>query len=346
MEMRNPERANYLYLYDLPKNSTNSNQIALIIKDKTGYVLEIKPQIRRELNRPFCSAIVNIPDNDAFKAACQALRYFDYDGKHCRGLPFDNALCGSNQQRLVDHNVFISKIPKDDIHTSKWLDEFCSKYGAVKSLKVSLSSDHSSRGYGFVMFEEPSSAVEFLEKHKDSNQVCAIKYQPRDKREFRRVFNNIYVKNLPDDFSEEKTKALFSQFGPIGMLKFAKNEMGAYAMIAYFAADGGDKEAGPKAAAAAVEKMNGAEVEGKKLYVKQFLSKAERELEIQRDAMKYKNSKKKCNLFVKNIPENCKEEDIRARFGQYGEIESVRLFPKEKGKNPYCFVCYQRPDNA
>jgi len=43
MTMSNPERANYLYLYDLPKTSTNSNQIALIIKEKTGYVLEIKP---------------------------------------------------------------------------------------------------------------------------------------------------------------------------------------------------------------------------------------------------------------------------------------------------------------
>lgn len=344
--MTNPERANYLYLYDLPKQSTNSNQIALIIKDKTGYVLDIKPQIRRELNRPFCTAIVNITDNEAFQKACAALRYFEYDNKMCRGLPFDNSLHGANQQRLIDHNVFISKIPKDDTHSSKWLDEFCSKFGDIKSLKISLSADHSSRGYGFVCFQDPASATACLEQCGGKDEVCAIKYQPRDKREFRRVFNNIYVKNLPEDFNEEKTRELFSQFGRIGMIKFQKIEIGAFAMIAYFPEDKDDREAGPKAAAAAVDEMNGKEVNGKKLYVKAFLNKTEREQEIQRDAMKYKNSKKKCNLFVKNIPDSVQEKDIRDLFGKFGEIESVRLFPKEKGKNPYCFVCYQRPDNA
>lgn len=289
---------------------------------------------------------MNITDNEAFTKACQALRYFEYDGKQCRGLPFDNALHGSNQQRLVDHNVFISRIPKDDEHNSKWLDEYCSQFGEIKSLKISLSTDHSSRGYGFVCFQEPAAATACLEQRAGKDEICSVKYQPRDKREFRRVFNNIYVKNLPEGYTEEKTRQLFEQYGPIGMLKFTSNEIGSFAMIAYFSPDKDDREAGPKAAAAAVDAMNGAEVEGKKLYVKQFLNKTEREQEIQRDAMKYKNSKKKCNLFVKNIPDNCTEKDIRDRFGQFGEIESVRLFAKEKGKNPYCFVCYQRPDAA
>lgn len=101
--MSNDQRANYLYLYDLPKETTNSNQIALIIKEKTGYVLELKPQIRRELNRPFCTAIVSIQDKEAFESACKNLRYFVYDEavdettnqvrQHwARGLPFDNSL--------------------------------------------------------------------------------------------------------------------------------------------------------------------------------------------------------------------------------------------------------------
>jgi len=82
--------------------------------------------------------------------------------------------------------------------------------------------------------------------------VSAVKYQPRDKRDFRRVFNNIYVKNLPEDYTEEKTRELFSKFGPIGMLKFGKNNIGAFAMIAYFTADKEDRETGPEAANKAV----------------------------------------------------------------------------------------------
>jgi len=209
-----------------------------------------------------------------------------------------------------------------------------------------MAPDHTSRGYGFVCFQDPSAAAQCLKENSGKAEICAVKYQPRDKREFRRVFNNIYAKNLPDDFNEEKTRALFGKFGPIGMLKFGSNEYGKFAMIAYFTADSNDRETGPKAAAAAVDALNNTDMDGKKLYVKHFLSKTEREQEIQREAMKYKNSKKKCNLFVKNIPDNCTDKDIRDLFGKFGEIESVRLFPKEKGKNPYCFVCFVRPDNA
>lgn len=117
-------------------------------------------------------------------------------------------------------------------------------------------------------------------------------------------------------------------------------------MIAYFSEDKEDRLSGPAAALKACDDLNGKEIGGKKIYVKPFLSTEARKQEILRDAIKYKNSKKKCNLFVKNIPETCSEKDIRDLFGKYGDIESVRLFSKEKGKNPYCFVCFQRPDAA
>jgi len=180
----------------------------------------------------------------------------------------------------------------------------------------------------------------------NNDVIKANKYQPRDKRDFRRVFNNIYAKNLPDDFDEAKARALFTPFGPIGMLKFDKNDMGPYCMIAYFSENKEDRTTGPAAAQRAVDELNGKEIDGKKIYVKPFLSVEARKQEILREAIKYKNSKKKCNLFVKNIPETCAEKDIRDLFGKFGEIESVRLFSKEKGKNPYCFVCFHRPDHA
>ena len=96
MSMSNPEKRNFLYLYDLPKETTSSSKIAVILKEKTGYVLDVRPQIRRDINRPFCTAIINSPDNEAFNKACQAMRYFEYEGMLCRGLPFDNSLHGAN----------------------------------------------------------------------------------------------------------------------------------------------------------------------------------------------------------------------------------------------------------
>lgn len=164
----------------------------------------------------------------------------------CRALPFDNSLHGANQQRLVEQNVFISKIPKDTEHNAQWLDHELSKYGEIKSLKISLEPTHESRGYGYVCFQDVESANACLAAIGNSEVVKASKYTPRDKRDFRRVFNNIYAKNLPDDFDEAKTRELFGKYGPIGMLKFDKNEFGSYAMIAYFSPD--DRTAGPQAA--------------------------------------------------------------------------------------------------
>jgi len=40
------------------------------------------------------------------------MRYFEIDGKQCRGLQFDRQLLGSNKEKLLTHNVFVKNIPK------------------------------------------------------------------------------------------------------------------------------------------------------------------------------------------------------------------------------------------
>ena len=55
-------------------------------------------------------------------------------------------------------------------------------------------------------------------------------------------------------------------------------------------------------------------------------------------------------MYVKNIPDNSTEETIREIFSPFGEIESVRLFPKDDErtgeKNFVCFVSFRKPDAA
>jgi RNA recognition motif-containing protein len=77
------------------------------------------------------------------------MRYFEIDGKPCRALPFDRSLLGSNKEKLFDQSVFV-KLPKNILH--KDLENSFSEFGAIKSLKVSLNPDYTSRGYGFVCF--------------------------------------------------------------------------------------------------------------------------------------------------------------------------------------------------
>ena len=244
------------------------------------------------------------------------------------------------------------------------LEEHFSKYGDIKSLKISLNSDHSSRGYGFVCFQDPASASDALADGADADSIQVIKYQPRDKRDFRRIYNNIYVKNFPQEFTEEDIRKLFSEYGRIESL-FMKEQtvqdpttgetksLGYYAFICYDSEDKSDRQYGPACAERAVlelhntDEINGIKLE-KRLYVKEALPKREREAERLRDTIKYKNSKKRCNLYVKGFSEDATEEDLRRLFDEFGEIESIRLHPHDKvnTKKHSAFVCFKKPDEA
>jgi signal recognition particle receptor subunit beta len=79
-------KTNLIYLYDLPKEEISSTKIAMIFKDQAGVVLDSRPQIRKDITKPFYSGIVNIKDPIQFQIACQKMRYFEIDGKPCRAL--------------------------------------------------------------------------------------------------------------------------------------------------------------------------------------------------------------------------------------------------------------------
>jgi hypothetical protein len=145
-----------LYLYDLPKETVTSVKLAQLFKDQAGIELDQAPQIKRDITRPFYSAMVKINDPEKFKRACEKLRYFEIEGKQCRALPFDKDLLGSNKEKIKDNNVFVKKIPAEI--KAAVLEEIFKKYGEVKSLKISLNNDHTSREYGFVCFQSPEGA--------------------------------------------------------------------------------------------------------------------------------------------------------------------------------------------
>lgn len=117
----------------------------------------------------------------------ETLRYFEVRGKMCRLLGFEphlakggvnssvsdlnsskyNASAISSMSKysemmslpdnsFSDCNLFVKCIDKS--LNSKDLYEIFKKFGEVKSAKVSIHPDHTSKGYGFVWFLEESSA--------------------------------------------------------------------------------------------------------------------------------------------------------------------------------------------
>ena len=124
-----------------------------------------------------------------------------------------------------------------------------------------------------------------------------------------------------------------------------KNEKGAFSFICYGDPENKDKEYGPKAAMRAVIELNGKQIDGQELYVKEALKKEERQIEKTKEMLRYKNSKKRCNLYVKNFPPNTTREQLEELFGKYGEIENIKLFSKEN-EAVYAFVCFKNPEKA
>ena len=166
-------------------------------------------------------------------------------------------------------------------------------------------------------FQDPTAAAQALERDHDAESNQVIKYQPRDKRDFRRVYNNIYAKNFPAGFTEAQAQELFGKYGRVESLKFESNEKGSYAFVCYNSEDKSNREYGPKCAEEAVSALHNAdEVLGiplvdKKLYVKEALKKSDRAAERIRETIKYKNSKKRCNLYVKGFADNITEEELK-----------------------------------
>ena len=140
---------------------------------------------------------------------------------------------------------------------------------------------------------------------------------------------------------------MFEAFGKIKDTKIIRNDMGVFGFVCF--EDPANKAHGPEAVEKAINELHDKKAftdkEGKevKMYVKQFLNKEQRESQKFQEMIRYKNSKKRCNLYVKNFPEDWTEDSIKQQFSKYGDIENVRL-EKGNGGNVYAFVCFATPE--
>mgnify|MGYP003757084597 CR=1 FL=1 len=130
--------------------------------------------------------------------------------------------------------------------------------------------------------------------------------------------NNLYFKNIPVDMSEAQVKELFEPFGTIKSLVIFKNDIGQYGFVCYEDKDGKDKMYGPQCVTKAIEQLMNREMtpgpNGLKLYVRHALNKSQREQEKLMDTIRYKSSKKRVNLYVKNFPNNWTTVELTHEF--------------------------------
>jgi polyadenylate-binding protein len=122
----------------------------------------------------------------------------------------------------------VQNIEKDV--TTRMLHDTFNEFGNILSCKVALDKDLKSKGYGFVHFEDPESAITAIEKVDgmrlgDSEKIVHVcEFLSRTERgDPKQLFTNLYVKGLPDSVtSKEDFERMFSEFGTISSAVFLK----------------------------------------------------------------------------------------------------------------------------
>jgi len=123
---------------------------------------------------------------------------------------------------------------------------------------------------------------------------------------------NLMVNYLPNTFTADDVKILFSRVGPLTKCKLIRNQQTnvslGYAFIEY---------ASEQLAAKAISLYNGYEVDGKKLKVGY--------------ARPSSTETKNRNVYVANMSSSLTEKNFRVLFSAFGSIESLKLLTSANG---------------
>lgn len=212
----------------------------------------------------------------------------------------------------------------------KALHDTFSAFGHILSCKVATDPSGQSKGFGFVQFDNEESALKAIEKLNgmllNDKQVFVgpfLRKQERESVSERAKFNNVFVKNLSENTSEEELRTMFEEFGPLTSVVVMRDGDGKSRCFGFVNFENTDD------AANSVDVLNGKKVDGKEWYVGKAQKKSEREVElksrfeqsVKEAADKYQGA----NLYVKNLDDSIDDDKLKELFSGFGAITSCKV---------------------
>jgi len=224
--------------------------------------------------------------------------------------------------------------------TEAMLFEKFSTAGPVLSIRVCRDIvTRRSLGYAYVNFQQPADAERALDTMNFDpikGKPCRIMWSQRDPSLRKSGVGNIYIKNLDKSIDNKALYDTFSAFGNILSCKIACEE-----------GTGNPKGFGfvhfetEEAAKNAIGKVNGMLLNGKKVYVGEFISRKDR-LEMIGDKAKKFN-----NVYVKHFPDDISDDQLAEMFTEYGKITSAKVMRDDTAKSKcFGFVAFEDPEAA
>jgi polyadenylate-binding protein len=335
-----------LYVGDLAPDVTEA--LLFEIFNAVGPVASVRVCRDAATRRSLGYAYVNFHRVEDAERALDTMNFTNIRGKPCRIMWSHR---DPSLRKSGFGNIFVKNLAKS-IDNKALYDTF-SIFGNILSCKVAMNSKRESLGYGFVHYESEDAALNAIARV-NGMAIAGVKVSvapfksKKDRGTDKTRFTNIYVKNIPEDFTKERLDDLFSQYGAItsSMIATSPDEKSRGFGFVNFS--------NPEEAAAAVEALNNKEVTpGKRLWVGRAQKKEEREKELRDrfEQLKAERQKKYAgvNLYVKNLADNVDKERLIAEFSKYGQITSARVMADDSDPSKsrgFGFVCFATPEEA
>jgi polyadenylate-binding protein len=313
-----------LWVSELPENITEM-ELETFFQEFKDSILIIQINRSNKLIDPYTqrnlTATVIFKDNKRANEARKGLNLRKIRGKTIRIMWHEK----DNKTRYnIQGNIFVKNIPY--LMKPREFYEKFAEFGDIISAKFCEDEEGNPLGYGYVNYynkEDSDRAIKTLNEQDNGEggkfEVCH--FQKKNERFHSLSMNkNLYVKNIPENYTENNVKELFSTYGNITWTKVYVDEHGRKSAIVSYDNDDSANRA---------KELNDSKIDGNDLYVDTLQKKSDRKkILISRISdYNYKLNSQflNCNLHVRNLPVDMTEEELYKLFSKYGEIKSVKI---------------------
>lgn len=224
-------------------------------------------------------------------------------------------------------NLLVRNLPKS--MDQRKMAEMFTKFGKIGSCKLEMYADGTSRGFGYVQFDEVDSAKKAIAEldgsDQDGSKISVLVHSKRDEREGTQTerYTNLFLQNLPKDYSVEQLRGLFNSYGEIASVQLGSKAGHAYVSFK-------EHNDAKKALEAVNMKLK---LGDETVLVSPHVYKKESNLAPKGSSANpiVQNQKEmfKSNIYVRFIPKEVTKEELEAEFSQAGTICSTRMKPYE-----------------
>ena len=225
-----------LFVGKIPKEGVSHKKLFDLFSEK-GQVKSVKISRDGDYNMNGYGFVSFTNPEDAEKARAELDNHEIIEGEKLavsKYIPKERRAETAN----ISNNVYVKHFP------TTWSDDDLKKqfeaYGNILSAKVMTNADGVSQGFGFVCFENKDGSGKAIEavhekitvegQENPLYVVSALKKAEREKILLRKKENhhlsflkhNLYVRNFPENTSEEELYGYFGQFGELHNVKIMK----------------------------------------------------------------------------------------------------------------------------